>query len=87
MYNIILKNSIKKDLKRIDKKYINIILNSIELLKVNPFPLNSKKIISSEFYRIRVGDYRVIYFVDKNKFLITIFFIRHRNFDYNMFVL
>ncbi|MBU1035702.1 type II toxin-antitoxin system RelE/ParE family toxin [bacterium] len=30
------------------------------------------------FYRIRVGDYRVIYQVDTNKDFLTIYYVRHR---------
>ncbi|MBA3037696.1 MAG: type II toxin-antitoxin system RelE/ParE family toxin [Desulfobacterium sp.] len=50
---------------KIDKQYIQKIVEAIESLAENPFPPQSKKLKHSESsYRLRVGDYRVIYQVD-----------------------
>jgi mRNA interferase RelE/StbE len=73
------KTSAEHDLRRIDKQYISRILNVIESLAENPFPAQSKKLRDSEAsYRIRIGDYRVIYQVDTKGEIITIYHIRHR---------
>ena len=73
------KISSEQDLKKIDKQYILKILDAIESLTSNPFPSQSKKIKSSESsYRLRVGDYRVIYQVDSKKKSVIIYYIRHR---------
>ena len=46
---------------------------------MNMFPYNSVKLSGTDdLYRIRVGDYRVIYGVDHNLKLIVIHYIRHR---------
>ncbi len=72
LFKINPKGSVEHDLKRIDRQYISKILHAIENLATNPFPVQSKKLKDSEAcYRLRVGDYRVIYQVDtENKSVI-----------------
>lgn len=79
MYKIAPKSSLEHDLRKIDRQYIPKILNAIENLAEDPFPVQSKKMKDSESsYRLRVGDYRVIYQVDPEKSVITIYHVRHR---------
>lgn len=78
-FKIYWKGSSEHDLKRIDKQYITKILNIIESLADNPYPVKSRKLQGSESsYRIRIGDYRVIYQIDTKKKVIIIYHIRHR---------
>jgi mRNA interferase RelE/StbE len=78
-YKIIWKNSAKKELKKIDKKEIPNILNQVEKLSLEPFPKNHKKLIATEhIYRIRVGNYRVIYSIEDDRLVIEIIRVRHR---------
>jgi len=73
------KGSTEHDLKKIDKQYILRIIEAIESLAENPFPVQSKKLKGSESsYRLRIGDYRVIYRVDHVNKAIVIYHIRHR---------
>lgn len=79
LYKIVPKGSTEHDLKRIDRQYIPRILEAIESLAENPFPAQSKKLKDSESsYRLRVGDYRVIYQVNQENKTIVIYHIRHR---------
>lgn len=79
LFKIDSKGSLGHDLKRIDKQYIPRILDAIEGLAENPFPVQSKKMKGSESsYRLRVGDYRVIYQVDTENKVVTIYHARHR---------
>lgn len=79
LYKIDLKGSVEHDLKRIDRQYISKILDAIENLAKNPFPIQSKKLNDSESsYRLRVGDYRVIYQVDTENRFVNIYHVRHR---------
>ena len=79
LFRIDLKGSTDHDLKRIDKQYIPRILKAIESLVENPFSVQSKKLKDSEScYRLRVGDYRVIYQVDQENKTVVIYHIRHR---------
>ncbi|HHF43274.1 MAG: type II toxin-antitoxin system RelE/ParE family toxin [Candidatus Aminicenantes bacterium] len=78
-YEIRWKHSVEKDLKEISPKEVRRILKSINSLANNPFPLQAKKLRTTErLYRIRVGDYRVIYEVDKEMNVITIYYVRHQ---------
>ncbi len=78
-YKIIWKKSAYKDLKKIDKKQIPRVIQSIESLSTNPFPEGCRKLHGSIMqYRIRVGDYRIIYQVQFEGKIIIIFYVRHR---------
>jgi len=79
LFKIDTKGSTEHDLKKIDRQFIPSILEAIETLAENPFPVQSKKLKDSESsYRLRVGDYRVIYQVDQVNKAIVIYHVRHR---------
>ena len=79
LYKINWKSSSEHDLRKIDKQYIPRILDAIESLADNPFPSQSKKLKDSESgFRLRIGDYRIIYQVDSEKKEIIIYHLRHR---------
>lgn len=50
----------------------------LESLRDNPRPRGTRKLKGGEQYRIRVGDYRVLYTIDDPGNLVTINFIEHR---------
>ncbi len=78
-YEIQWKHSAEKDLRGIDRQYIPRIIEAIESLSDNPFPPQHCKLHGSESsYRIRIGDYRVIYQVDSEKKLVVVYHVRHR---------
>lgn len=59
-YNVLLKKSVDNDLRKIDPAQISRIIEAI-----NPFPSSSRKLRGTEnLYRVRVGDYRIVYQVD-----------------------
>lgn len=47
-------------------------------LEHNPRPFGSQKLKSSEFYRLRIGDYRIIYSVNDTHKSVVILDIAHR---------
>ncbi|MHB9013787.1 MAG: type II toxin-antitoxin system RelE family toxin [Ignavibacteriaceae bacterium] len=47
-------------------------------LSANPRPYGYKKLQDSEFYRIRIGDYRVVYRIKDKELLILVIKIGHR---------
>ncbi len=78
-YRIQLLKSADRDIRKIDKQQIKRILSAIRALSDEPFPTQHRKLRGSESsFRLRVGDYRVIYEVDKGKEIIEIFYVRHR---------
>ena len=79
LFKINPKGSFENDLRKIDRKFIPRILEAIESLSENPFPVQSRKMKGSESsYRLRVGDYRVIYQVDTENKVVTVYHARHR---------
>ena len=78
-YNIQAKPSVQKDLRPLTKELVARIMTQIEGLESTPIPKNSVKLSTAErLYRIRVGNYRIVYEVDHDARLITIHYIRHR---------
>ncbi len=78
-YEIVFKPSVEKDLRRLPGKLVARIIRRIEELKLDPFPRQAVKLSGTErLYRIRVGDYRIIYEVDTEVKRIVIHYVRHR---------
>lgn len=62
MYRIRLESSVEHDLKRIPAKDFHHIISHIKALAENPRPHGCRKLTGSiNDWRIRIGDYRVIY--------------------------
>ena len=69
----------EKDIRNLPKNVIGRVIKAIEKLQEDPVPKQAKKIKGSErSYRLRVGDYRIIYQVDKERKKITIYLVRSR---------
>ncbi len=69
----------RERLKKIQKEYVDSIIFKIQNLSNNPFPNDVRKLKGSEsFFRIRVGNYRIIYQVLEKENLVIINYIRHR---------
>jgi len=85
-YKLEIKKSVFKDLKHIDKHLVKQILLKIEALKENPRGNQSQKLHGTECsHRLRVGDYRIIYQIDDDCNLITVYGIGHRREVYRKF--
>ena len=67
-----------KELDKIDDKITFRILKKIYLLESAPYGQNSQKLAGGKGYKIRLGDYRVVYTIDKTNQTITIVRIGHR---------
>ena len=76
-YKIRIKKSVKKDISSFDKKLNQRLLKSIQKLQSNPY-INAKKITGQEFYRVRVGKYRIIYEIIQVDSEVIIYKIGHR---------
>ena len=78
-YEIILQPSVEKDLRKLSAENSDRVINRIEILAGDPFPAQSIKLKGTEgLYRLRVGDYRIIYEVDSASNSILIHYVRHR---------
>ena len=78
-YKLRLKTSVDKDLANLPKNVVTRALQRFESLKQQPFPRQATKLEGSEgLYRLRVGDYRIIYGVDVDAKEVVIHYVRHR---------
>ena len=83
-YKIAWKRSAQKEARSLEKKELLKILGTVESLATNPHPTGSKKLVGSEHsYRVRVGDYRIIYNVLQSELIIEIIRVRHRKEAYS----
>ncbi len=78
-YKILIDSKVIKDLKKIDKSWQTKIVDTIKN-KLAKNPYIGKKLIGdlSKYYRLRVGDYRVIYSINEKVVTIEIIKISHR---------
>jgi len=74
--------SARKDLNNLDKKLFVQIKNKIISLASNSRPSGCLKLTAEEGYRIRSGDYRILYRVDDRNKRIYIYRIKHRKESY-----
>ena len=73
------KKSTRKDLRKLPASIANRIVGAVEDLAANPFPHGVEKLSGSEHaYRIRLGDYRIVYEVVAESKLIEVQRVRHR---------
>jgi mRNA interferase RelE/StbE len=80
MYNITFKASANKELQQLPKQAFEKVRIAINKLAGDPRPAGVKKLkdSSEDLYRIRVGDYRIIYAIDDGIRIVTIRRIGHR---------
>ena len=78
-YSIQFKPAVEKDLASLPKPLVSRVYGRIQQLVRDPFPHSMVKLQGAErMFRLRVGDYRIVYEVDTDAALITIHAVRHR---------
>lgn len=77
-YIVFLKKSVEEELEYLQVKLYDKIVKSIVLLKNNPRPRNAKKLYGGKGYRIRVGDYRVLYTINDLEKKVEVYSVAHR---------
>jgi mRNA interferase RelE/StbE len=78
-YSVIIENRAQKEFLKLPALYNSSIRHTIGTLADNPRSHGVKKLAgSTDGYRIRVGDYRILYTIDDKRKLVTIYRIRNR---------
>lgn len=77
-YSLVIVPSARKELLALPKTIIARIDKSINNLSHTPRPHNSVKLRGVDSYRIRVGDYRIIYDINNKLYQIIILAVGHR---------
>jgi mRNA interferase RelE/StbE len=77
-YTVLIERYAQKQILKLDKRVIPVIKSAIAGLADNPRPFGYKKLQGEEAYRIRVGDYRIIYEINDYTIIVTVVSVGHR---------
>ncbi len=77
-YQIEITSKVEKDYLKLPKDWQGKARSKILSLEDNPRPYGSKRLKNTDFHRLRVGDYRVVYSINEEKKLVKILSIGHR---------
>jgi mRNA interferase RelE/StbE len=79
-YSITFARAARKELEALDAKVVGRVFPKIEALADDPRPAGCRKLVGEEnLWRVRVGDYRVVYSIDDAKRTVDVVHIRHRS--------
>ena len=79
MYRVLLERAAEKDLARLSSGIHDRVITAIQALAINPRPPGCRKLTGSQHdWRIRVGDYRVVYEIGDEIHIVRINRVRHR---------
>lgn len=85
-YFLLYKQSVDKDLRKLPRQIRAQIVCKIQSLATEPRPQTSTKLRgSTDLYRLRHADYRIIYQIENNRLVILIIKIGHRRDVYRKF--
>lgn len=84
-FNIIWSNKAKLQLAKFPTSIKKAIYSKVSDLEFNPYIKGVKKLRGIDCFRLRVGDYRVIFEIEKNELRILILFLGHRKNVYKKF--
>ena len=83
-YKLLIKPSAARELEALPRKDRSRIVAKIEGLADNPHPPGSEKLSGEEKYRLRQGDYRVLYSIQDASATVTIIKIGQRREVYRL---
>jgi mRNA interferase RelE/StbE len=79
VYEVWIERKAERDLTQLPPPEFRRIISAIKALGLNPRPAGSRKLVGSkDDWRIRVGDYRVIYEIVDADMVVRVMRVRHR---------
>jgi mRNA interferase RelE/StbE len=80
MYQIVVKPSVRKEFRKLSIRVASAISDKIESLAQNPRPDGCKKLVNNkeDIWRVRVGDYRILYTIEDDIRIVDIQHVGHR---------
>ena len=78
MYGIVLRRKAQRSLDKLPKGDFDAVLEAIKGLANSPRPRGVEKIKTAGLWRIRQGDYRIVYSIDDGQKAVTILRVGHR---------
>jgi len=77
-YTIVIENRAKKEAENIPRKFRDSIDKTIQSLRLDPRPKNAIKLTDKNGYRVRVGNYRILYSIDDEAKIVAVYRIKIR---------
>lgn len=77
-YTVIIAPRAKKEIDELPLKVKSRIANALDVLSYNPYTGKALKADLKGLYSYRVGDYRIIYDISRNKLVIEVIKVMHR---------
>jgi len=79
-YGVVFARSARKELQNLDPQVARRVLRQIEALVANPRPSGVVKLEgATDLWRIRVGEWRVVYRISDRDRLVDVIAVRHRS--------
>jgi mRNA interferase RelE/StbE len=78
VYSIFFKDSVRKDLDSIARNNLQRIIERIGNLAEDPRPVGCEKLSGQEKYRVRQGNYRIIYSIQDTELTVWVVKVGHR---------
>lgn len=77
-YRVEFEASAAKALSKLDRPMQNRLRGVIELLAIDPRPPAATKLVGVDLWRVRTGDYRVVYAIEDDQLLVLVVKVAHR---------
>jgi mRNA interferase RelE/StbE len=77
-YNLFVKKSAERELRALPKQDLRRVTERLLRLSHNPRPPGCEKLSGHDQYRIRQGDYRIVYAIDDAARVVTLVKVGHR---------
>jgi mRNA interferase RelE/StbE len=77
-YRVVLKSEAEKELRQVPRPDLQRIVRKIAALGSEPRPVGSQKLSTLDRYRLRQGDWRIVYEIADQARLVTVVKIGHR---------
>ena len=79
LHRVTIKPSAERELRKLDRAVVPRIINAVQYLADQPRPLGCRKLSGADSkYRIRIGNYRVVYAINDQDRIVDVLYIRHR---------
>jgi mRNA interferase RelE/StbE len=77
-YTVLVDSRVIRELRQVPRKNVERILDAIDALGADPRPRGAKKLVDQPGWRIRIGDYRILYEIDDKASSVKIYRAGHR---------
>jgi len=79
IYEVIINSSAQRDIRKLPAQEVNKIVPAIRLLAREPRPTGCKKLVATRnTYRVRVGNYRILYCIEDQVRIVEVSAVKHR---------